>query len=144
MNPTLSLAANVRYQLLDAAGEVVEEWAGANLVCLPGKYLLLAASSPKTVDSFDRICIGTSATAAADTDTALGAEVARATGTTTNPTPGVWQCEVTFPAGTGTGDITESALDYQDAPSGAILARQVFSARAKTVDRALVVTWSIS
>jgi hypothetical protein len=141
---TLDLSANVRYQLLDAQGGVVEEWEGHNLICLEGKYQLLLADSPKTVDNFDRICIGTGTTAAADTDTALETEVARATGVTTNPTPGVWQCQATFPAGTGTGDITESALDWDDSATGQILARQVFTARAKTSLLALRVVWSVS
>jgi hypothetical protein len=144
MKPTLDLNLNVHYQLLDEQGNVVEEWWEANLVCLEGKYRLLLAATPKSVNDFDRICIGIGTTAAADTDTTLETEVARATGETSNPTPGIWQNEVTFAPGVGTGNITESALDYQDAPSGAILARQVFTARAKTASLSLRVTWSVS
>ncbi len=142
--PTLNLIENVLYQLIDAEGRIVEEWREANLVCLEGKALLLDASSPNYVNDFNYICIGTGTTAALDTDTALETEVARAAGATSNPTPGVWQNQVTFPAGTGTGMITESALDSAASPTAAILARQVFTARDKTSGLILKVTWSIS
>jgi hypothetical protein len=72
------------------------------------------------------------------------AEAARAQGTTTNPSAPVWQVTYTFPAGTGTGAITESALDYQNSASAAILARQVFAAINKGAGDTLQMTWQIS
>ncbi len=136
--------ANLRLELRGPDGELKDERDFHNLICTAGKNKLLAVSSNKYINDYAYICIGTGAVAANAADTALGAEVARASGTTSNPTAPVWQNTYTFPAGTGTGAITEAGLDYQNSASGAILARQVFAAVNKGAADTLAVTWQIS
>lgn len=140
----LNLRANVKAILRGPDGEVKDTRDFHNLICTAGKNALLAATGGKAVDAFDYICIGTGSTAADAGDTALGNESARAQGTTTNPTASSWKVTYTFPAGTGTGAITESALDSGAVASAAILCRQVFAAINKGASDTLQIDWTIT
>lgn len=139
------LRANVILELRGPDGALKDRREVHNVICTAGKNKVLTSGvNAKKVDDYSYICIGTDSTAAAAGNTALGTEVARAVGTLSNPSAGTWQNTYTFPAGTGTGTITESALDYQVGASGAILARQVFGGIAKGASDTLAVTWQIT
>jgi hypothetical protein len=142
---SLPLKLNLTLTLRGPDGQIKERQEIHNTICTAGKNLLLASGGTKKyVNDYGYVCIGTNATASSASDTALGAEVARALGTTSNPTSASWKVTYTFPAGTGTGTITESALDYQNSASAAILARQVFTGIAKGASDTLQIDWTLS
>jgi len=142
MRSPLALRHNLRLELLAADGTLLEERRLHNTLCTAGKRTLLATSGPLTLNSYPYICIGTGTTPEDVADTGLQAELVRASGALTNPTPDTWQVQHTFPAGTGTGMITEYALDSAAIGSGAILARKVDSGLDKAADKSLRVTWT--
>jgi hypothetical protein len=141
---SLPLAVNVGLCLRGPNGEVKERRELHNLIVTAGKRALLDdGAGAKYVKDFAYIAIGTGAVAAALGDTTLGAEVARALSTVSQPDADTLRFTVTFAAGTGTGAITESGL--LDASSGGtLLARQVFAVINKAAGDTLEMVWSIT
>jgi hypothetical protein len=91
--------------------------------------------------------IGTSATAAADAQTALLAEVGRvalasSTITTTTVANDTLTYAATFPAGTGTGAIVEAGI-LNAAGAGTLLARTVFAVINKGALDSMTVIWNV-
>lgn len=141
----LKLNVNVILELRGPDGEIKDRREVHNTICTAGKNNILASGAGKKyINDYGYVCIGTGTNAAGAGDTALQTESARALGTTSNPSASTWQVTYTFPAGTGTGAVTESALDYQNSTSAAILARQVFSAINKGASDTLQITWQIT
>ncbi len=140
----LQLHANVRIELRGPDGRIKEEREFHNLICTVGKNLLLASGgTAQYIKQFSYIAIGTGTNAAAIGDTTLQTEAARNISTVSNPTAASLQFTYTFPAGTGTGAITESGL-LDATSSGNLLARQVFSVVNKGASDTLAVTWTLT
>lgn len=119
--------------------------AGENLIVNAGlqaaKDLLFKAATTKV--PFSWVAIGTDATAEASGQTALLAEVARHAGNYTSGGTGVATVDWTFPAGVGTGAITEGAL-FNDAAAGDMFNRKTWAAVAKGAGDALKVSCVIT
>jgi hypothetical protein len=141
---SLKLNVNLLMELRDEHGNLKDERHIHNLICTSGKNALLSATVSKALLTFTYIAIGTGATAAAIGDTALQTEVARSpTQTPTNPTAARYQVVYQFPAGVGTGAITEAGL-LDAASVGNLLAHQVFAVINKAAGDTLSITWQIS
>lgn len=140
----LRFHTNVRAELRGPDGELKDVRDMHNVICQPGKNVLLASASPKTASQWSYVCVGTGTNAAASTDTALQTELTRVAGTVSTPSAGTLQIVGTFGAGVATGAITESALDSGASASGAILAHQVFAAVNKGASDTLTVTWTLT
>ena len=141
---SLGLCCNVGVVLLGPDGMEKDRREVHNLVVTAGKNKILLLAAAAQVNSFAYCAIGTGAVAAAITDTALGAEVARsAVITPTNPAANTLQFQNTFAAGVGTGAITEAGL-LDLAAVGVLFVRQVFSVINKGAADTLQVTWSIT
>jgi hypothetical protein len=140
---SLKLHANVHICLRDEHGNVKQEETIHNVICTAGKNKLLATSGGGALTAFSYIAIGTGTTAVSSSDTTLQTELARANGTTSNPTALQYQVVYTFPTGIGTGAITESGI-LDAASSGNLLCHQVFSAYNKGAFDTLTITWQIS
>jgi hypothetical protein len=98
---------------LTRGSKTVCEKEGYNVICTTGiqtlaGYLASAAISA-TRNPFYFIGIGSDNTSEANTDTALGTELSRHTGTVTAFTA-VYQVTATFASGSGTGNIYEYGL----------------------------------
>lgn len=130
-------------------GKVVETRERKNLIVDVGldfvKELLLDSVSPTTLATLTHIAIGTDGTTPVAGDTALLAEVARqafdnyAAGGT-----GVASVDVTFAAGTGTGNIAEAGI-LDAGAGGNLFNRVIFSpAIPKTITDALKITFTLT
>lgn len=104
---------------------------------------LCSAAAAATTFTMKYIGIGTDATAEAVSNTALGAEVARHTGTISNVTGAIYRITATFPSGTGTGAITEYGL-FDSNTSGTMLSRDTESVVNKGANDDLIVTAEIT
>jgi len=92
------------------------------------------------IEPFKYCAIGTSTVAPSTSDTALGAETARAIGGYTRTADTIWKNDATFGAGVGTGAIAESGL-FNASSGGTMLCRQTFAVINKGASDTLVVTW---
>ena len=89
------------------------------------------------------MAIGTGTTAAAVGDTTLVTETGRVVFTSSAVTTNDIAYVGDFPAGTGTGSITEAGI-LNAASAGTLLNRTTFSAVNKTASDALKITWTVT
>jgi hypothetical protein len=143
---SIQLRGDVKYVLRGPDGKVKDIRFVSNLIVNGGFDLICDAvsKSASRPAAAEYIAIGTSATAAAATQTALLAEAARGLATYAH-TVGtkVYTLVYTFAAGTGTGAITESGI-LNAASVGTLLNRQTFAVINKGALDSLQVTWTIT
>ena len=100
--------------------------------------------NPATVATvFGYVAIGTGALAETPVDVSLGTEAARDAVAYTNGGTGVCTVDHTFPAGTGTGALTEVGL-LDDPAAGNLFNRKTFPAINKTAGDALKASCTIT
>ncbi len=91
----------------------------------------------------ENISIPTGTTAAAVGDTALETQAGRVSLTSTTVTTNSVAYVATFPAGTGTGAITEAGI-FNASTGGTMLCRTVFSVINKGAADTLGITWTVT
>ena len=122
-------------------GETVKEV--DNLVVTAGKGFVASRMKDATTTAMTHMAIGTGSTAAAASNTALGSQSARTTLTSTTVSGADVTYVDTFPAGTGTGAITEAGL-FNASSSVTMLCRTVFSVVNKVASDSMTITWTVT
>jgi hypothetical protein len=122
-------------------GETVKEV--DNLVVTAGKGFVASRMKDATTTAMTHMAIGTGSTAAAASNTALGSQSARTTLTSTTVSGADVTYVDTFPAGTGTGAITEAGL-FNASSSGTMLCRTVFDVVNKGASDSMTITWTVT
>ncbi len=138
LNDGLKLTGKLSIALND---EVVQEV--PNLVVTAGKGYVASRMKGTSASVMSHMGIGTGTTAAAASDTALGNQLAR-TSLTSSTVSGADVVYVeTFPAGTGTGAITEAGI-FNASSGGTMLCRTVFDVVNKGASDAMTITWTVT
>lgn len=127
--------------VIEINGEVVKEI--DNLVVTTGKTFVASRMVGVASNVMSHMAIGTGATAAANGDTTLGTEAARVALTSGTSSSAVATYVATFPAGTGTGAITEAGI-LNAGSGGTLLCRTVFSVVNKGALDAMTITWTVT
>ena len=122
-------------------GEIVKEV--DNLVVTAGKGFVASRMKDASTTAMTHMAIGTGSTAAAASNTALGSQSARTTLTSTTVSGADITYVDTFPAGTGTGAITEAGL-FNASSGGTMLCRTVFSVVNKGASDSMTITWTVT
>lgn len=147
MNNLESLKAkgDLSIVVTDANGNVKDERLLKNLVVNTGLNFIVKRMKDATAGVMSHMSIGTGTTAAAAADTTLGTELAgaRVTLDSTDVTANTITYVASFPAGTGTGAITEAGI-FNAATSGTMLCRTVFPVVNKQSGDAMTVTWTVT
>ena len=89
-------------------GKIIQEV--DNLVVTAGKGYVASRMKDATATAMSHMAIGSGSTAAAASDTALGNQLGRVALTSTTVSNAVVTYVASFPAGTGTGAVTEAAI----------------------------------
>ena len=114
-----------------------------NLVVTTGKNFVASRIKDTTSAAMSHMGIGTSSTAAVAGDIGLGAEAARVALTSTTVTNNVVAYVASFPAGTGTGAITEAGL-FNANTVGTMFCRTTFAVVNKGASDSMTITWSVT
>jgi hypothetical protein len=143
----VSLRGHWYVTLYDLNGNIKDQRSGENVITTDGKealarYLMSAARSVVT-NPFVYVAVGTGSTSETAADTALGTESARATGVATYTSGAIYEITATFPAGTGTGAITEYGL-FNSSSAGTMLSRDVEAVINKGASDILTTTLQIT
>lgn len=142
-------SGELKIVLRDENGNIKDERRVKNLIVNSGLEYIVSRMKDATATAMSHMEVGTGSTAAAASDTALGAAVSGARvalDSTTIPdgTPDDDLVYVaTFGAGTGTDALTEAGI-FNAASAGTMLCRTVFSAVNKGANDSLEITWTIS
>jgi hypothetical protein len=145
INDNIKITGNVWINLFDETGAIKDTREIKNLVVTTGKNFIASRMVGVTSNIMGYIELGAGTTAAAAGDTALqaaisGSRTALTSGTNVN---NVVTYSVIFPAGVGTGAVTEAGV-FNAASAGIMLCRTVFAVVNKGTSDAMSVTWTIT
>jgi hypothetical protein len=124
-------------------GAVKQEFTVPHLVVDSGLDFIASRMAGVTDSVMSHMAVGTGSTAAAAADTTLETEAARVALTSTTVTSNAVAYVTTYPAGTGTGALTEAGI-FNDATTGDMLCRTVFSVINKGAADSMTVTWTVT
>jgi len=133
----------LRVVLTGPDGKIKEEHEFKNLVVTVGKNFVASRMVGTAANVMSHMAIGSSGTAAAAGDTALGGELGRVALASGTATTNVVTYAATFPAGTGTGAVVEAGV-FNAGTAGTMLCRTTFAVVNKGVDDAMSVTWTVT
>ena len=143
---TMKASGQVHIQVLGPNGELKEERKVKNLVVDDGLDHIanrIGASSPATRMSHMEVGTGTTAPAAGDSTLQTALVGSRVSLTSQTVTSNAIQYIGDFPAGTGTGAVTEAGI-FNASSSGTLLCRTTFSVVNKVADDTLKITWTVT
>jgi hypothetical protein len=145
INDSIKITGDVKIDIIGADGVVKDSREIKNLVVTTGKNYIASRMKDATATAMTHMELGTGTTAAAVGDTALQAAIAssRVTLTSTTVTTNAIAYVASFPAGTGTGAVTEAGT-FNAASAGTMLCRTVFSVVNKGANDAMSITWTIT
>ena len=138
VNDQLKMKGKLQIRLND---EVVQEV--DNIVVTAGKGYVASRMKDATATAMSHMAIGSGSTAAAASDTALGNQLGRVALPSTTVSAAVVTYVASFPAGTGTGAVTEAGI-LNAASGGTMLCRTVFSVVNKGASDSMTVTWTVT
>jgi hypothetical protein len=116
-----------------------------NLVVNTGLAYIVSRMKDTSATAMSHMELGTGTTAAAGADTALGTAISgsRVSLTSTTPSSNTITYVASFPAGTGTGAVTEAGI-FNASSAGTLLCRTVFPVVNKQSGDSMTVTWTIT
>ena len=145
VNDNIKITGNVKIDIIGADGAVKDSREIKNLVVTSGKTFIASRIVGVAANVMGWMELGTGTTAAAVGDTTLetaisSSRVALTSGTSST---NVVTYVASFPAGTGTGAVTEAGT-FNAASAGTMLCRTVFSVVNKGANDAMSITWTIT
>lgn len=134
-------------RLYSAEGDLKFEKENYNIITSAGVSALVqflsSANAAATTNTFNYIAVGTDSTTEQTSNTALGTELSRHTGTVSYNAGGVLEVVATFAAGSGTGAIVEYGI-LNSNTGGDLLNRDTEAVINKGASDSLVVTAQIT
>ena len=143
LHDTIKMTGDLKIVLTDGNGQIKHEQEIKNLVVTAGKNFIASRMKDTTKGAMSHMAIGSGTTAANVADTTLGTELGRVSLTSTTVTTNNVAYVATFPAGTGTGAVTEAGL-FNNGSAGDMLCRTVFSVINKGAADTLGITWTVT
>jgi hypothetical protein len=145
INDNIKITGDVKIDIIGADGVVKDSREIKNLVVTSGKTFIASRIVGVSANVMGWMELGTGTTAAAVGDTTLqtaisGSRVALTSGTSST---NVVTYVASFPAGTGTGAVTEAGT-FNASSAGTMLCRTVFSVVNKGANDAMSITWTIT
>jgi hypothetical protein len=140
---TLKATGKLTVVQKNSFGEVVKEFEVPNLVVTTGKNYIASRMKDTSATAMTHMAIGTSTSTPAAGDTTLGTETGRVTLSNTVVSTNTVTYTATFPAGTGSGAITEAGI-LNASSSGTLLCRTTFPVVNKQVGDTIAITWVVT
>lgn len=140
---SVNVKGNLEVILLDENGTQKDYRKVNNLVVAVGKDVIAARLLGNTLAVMSHMAVGSSATAAATSQTALGGELGRVALDSSTRSTNTITYVATFPAGTGTGSLAEAGI-LNASSTGNMLCRTTFSTVTKAAGDTIVITWNVT
>ena len=140
---TVNVTGRLKISRLNESGDELEVREVKNLIVAVGKNVITSRLVGNTTAIPSHMAVGSSNTAATTAQTALGTEIGRVVLDSSTRTNNTIAYVATFPAGTGTGSLTESAI-LNASSTGDMLCRTNFNAVNKGAADVIVITWNVT
>lgn len=139
----LKMKGELQIVVRDALGAVKQEMTVPNLVVTAGKNYIASRITSGATTVMSHMAIGTSTTTPAVANTTLGTEAGRVALASFSASGNQVTATATFPAGTGTGAITEAGI-FNASSSGTMLCRTTFPVVNKAAGDSIAITWVVT
>jgi hypothetical protein len=145
VNDNIKITGDVKIDIIGADGAVKDSREIKNLVVTTGKTFIASriVGVASTVMGFMELGTGTTAAAVGDTTLQTIISGSRTALTSGTSATNVVTYVASFPAGTGTGAVTEAGV-FNAASAGTMLCRTVFAVVNKGAADAMSITWTIT
>lgn len=143
MLDSVKAKGKLKVELFDENKQLKDKREIDNLVVTTGKDYIATRMVANTAVIMSHMAVGSQNTAPVIAETELGAELGRVNLDSASATDNVVSYIATFPAGTGTGSLTEAGI-FNDSANGDMLCRTQFNEINKSVSDAIVITWTIN
>lgn len=143
INDTIDANGVLSIVVRDENGNIKEELNLTNLVVTAGLTYIASRMTGTSATVMSHMAVGSGSTPAALADTALGSQLGRVALTSSTPTANSVAYVATFPAGTGTGAITEAGI-FNASSGGTMLCRTVFDVVNKAAGDSMTITWTVT
>jgi len=145
INDDVKITGAVQINVFDETGKLKDSREIKNLVVTTGKYFIASRMVGASAAVMGWMELGTGTTAAAVGDTALQSAItgSRTALLTSTASSNVVTYTTTFPAGTGTGAVTEAGI-FNASSAGTMLCRTVFSVVNKGALDVISITWTVT
>jgi hypothetical protein len=140
---TVNVTGRLKIVRLDDSGNEREVREVKNLIVAVGKNIITSRLVGNTTAIPSHMAVGSSNTAATTAQTALGTELSRVSLDSSTRTNNTIAYIATFPAGVGTGTITEAGI-FNAGSSGSMLCRTNFNEVNKAAGDVIVITWNVT
>ena len=140
---TLKATGELEIVVRDEAGNIKETVKAKNLVVTVGKNYIASRMVGAASTVMSHMAIGTSTSTPAVANTTLGTEAGRVALASFTASGNAVTSTATFPAGTGTGAITEAGI-FNASSSGTMLCRTTFPVVNKAAGDSIAVTWVVT
>ena len=140
---TVNVTGRLKIVRLDDSGIEKEVREVKNLIVAVGKNIITSRLVGNTTAIPSHMAVGSSNTAATTAQTALGTELSRVSLDSSTRTNNTIAYIATFPAGVGTGTITEAAI-LNASSTGDMLCRTNFNEVNKAAGDVIVITWNVT
>ena len=127
----------------EATGTIKQAFTVPNLVVSVGKTYIASRMVGTASNVMSHMAIGTATTTPIVGDTTLGTEAGRVGVSAFTASTNTVTTTATFPAGTGTGAITEAGI-LNAASAGSLLCRTTFPVVNKAAGDSIAITWVVT
>lgn len=139
----VTVKGDLLIQRFNEIGELVESRKLKNLVVQSGKNFIASRMAGVSEAVMSHMAVGTDAISPVSTDIALNAELTRVALASTTTNTNVNTYVATYPAGVGTGALTEAGI-FNASTGGTMLCRTTFAVVNKGANDSITITWNIT
>lgn len=139
----LKMKGELHVVVRDESGSVKQDFTVPNLVVTAGKNYIASRIVGAATTVMTHMAIGTSTTTPAVANTTLGTEAGRVALASFTASSNQVTATATFPAGTGTGAITEAGI-FNASSAGVMLCRTTFPVVNKAAGDSIAITWVVT
>ena len=143
LQENLKVKGRLTVSVIDPEGAVKESFETTNLVVTAGKNYIASRIVGTSSSIMSHMAIGTGTDTPAVGDTALTTEAGRVALSSGTASTNEVTYTATFPAGTGTGAITEAAV-LNASSAGTMLCRTTFPVVNKAAGDSIAITWVVT
>jgi hypothetical protein len=145
-NSTVNPKGWVTVTKTNELGQITEQFEVPNLVVTTGKIYIagkMIATDSNVPVAMSHMAIGTGTASPIAEDTTLGTQTGRVLLSGNLQENNAITYTATFPAGTGTGAITEAGI-FNASTGGSMLCRTVFPVVTKQAGDTIAITWKVT
>jgi hypothetical protein len=143
LNENLKMKGELTIVHRNSDGKIKDVINVPNLVVTAGKQYIASRMVSSSTTIMSHMAIGTGTVTPAVGDTVLGTEAGRVTLASFSASGATVTATATFPAGTGTGAITEAGILNANS-AGTMLCRTTFPVVNKAAGDSIAITWVIT